>query len=156
MRMGKERRSVDHSVRWSTLLLLLFTCSTAFPWNAVCQQQNFPCLDSLNSNCAREEIMIQDTSFYRPFLIAEDVSLQLIDWYQKSIAPSSIERCPFKVSCSNFAKQAIQQHGFIGGLCLFIDRNLYRENSEIYSQYEKIVLPSGVIKLDDTFYLSAP
>lgn len=97
---------------------------------------------------------ICDTSLYRPLLLFEDASLTMIHWYQNDVATQSIQRCPFVTSCSKFTEIAIKRYGFIQGICLFIDRNLYRENSEMYQLYERYQLPNGVLKLNDDYYLS--
>ncbi len=93
-------------------------------------------------------------SLPNPARLPKDCSLKLIRWYQKSIATRSIQRCPFFPSCSHFAAQAIAQHGFLIGVCLFIDRNLYRENPQIYSLYNFIEAEHGVLKLDDRYFLN--
>ena len=74
-----------------------------------------------------------------------------ISLYQSDITGSSIQRCPFKISCSNFAKIAIKKHGFYGML-IFLDRYFFRENISAFKNYN-FVLTKGVLKLDDTFYL---
>ena len=89
-----------------------------------------------------------------PARLPKVLCLKLIHWYQADISPRSIERCPFSPSCSNFAEQAIEQHGFLLGLCLFIDRNIYRENPQISQLYELIQLPNGQLKLDDFYFLN--
>lgn len=92
-------------------------------------------------------------SITNPARLPNDLSLGLIRWYQKNISAVSIERCPFFPSCSNFAAEAIKQYGFLIGLCLFIDRNLYRENPQMYGLYNFIEVSHGVLKLDDRYYL---
>ncbi len=89
-----------------------------------------------------------------PGSVFSDVAVDLIGFYQSSIGPKSIQRCPFYISCSNFALQAIRRYGFYKGICLFIDRNLYRENPGILNHYDLIRMPSGVLKLDDEKYLT--
>jgi putative component of membrane protein insertase Oxa1/YidC/SpoIIIJ protein YidD len=89
-----------------------------------------------------------------PARLFTDCAIDLIGFYQSSISPSSIQRCPFYPSCSNFTLQAIKRYGFLKGVCLFIDRNLYRENSDIMNHYDFIRLPSGILKLDDRIFLT--
>lgn len=89
-----------------------------------------------------------------PARLPKDVSLWLIRWYQKDIATRSISRCPFFPSCSHFAIQAIERHGFLAGLCFFIDRNLFRENPQKYRLYGFIEIAPGVLRLDDRYYLN--
>ena len=80
----------------------------------------------------------------------------LIGFYQKEIGPQSVSRCPFYISCSEFARRAILRHGFVLGLALYIDRNLYRENSTTHWYYPYRETGAGVLKLDDGFYLYGP
>ncbi len=78
----------------------------------------------------------------------------LIRFYQTDISPNSISRCPFFVSCSNFAMQAIEKYGFFPGILLFVDRIYYRENSDAYLFYPKRRDSRLFLKLDDTYFLS--
>lgn len=75
----------------------------------------------------------------------------VINLYQMDITGNSIQRCPFKISCSNFAKIAIKKHGVLG-ILIFLDRYFFRENISAYINYN-FVLTKGVLKLDDSFYL---
>jgi len=93
-------------------------------------------------------------SLLNPARLFSDGAITLIGFYQSSIGPNSVQRCPFSPSCSNFALSAIRRYGFVAGVCLFIDRNLYRENPGIMNHYGLIRLPSGILKLDDHFYLT--
>jgi putative component of membrane protein insertase Oxa1/YidC/SpoIIIJ protein YidD len=88
-----------------------------------------------------------------PQTLAKTVSTELIRWYRQSLSTNSIQRCPFYPSCSFFAEEAIDQHGFLIGLCLFIDRNLYRENPQMYQFYNLVAVGEGVLKLDDRYFL---
>jgi putative component of membrane protein insertase Oxa1/YidC/SpoIIIJ protein YidD len=83
-----------------------------------------------------------------------NTALRLIRFYQERIAPKSIRRCPFHISCSAFAYTAIKKHGLFLGICYFIDRNLYRENPGITRHYRTIISEEGTYKLDDDFYLN--
>lgn len=80
----------------------------------------------------------------------------LIGFYQKEIGPRSVSRCPFHISCSEFARRAILKHGLVLGLALYIDRNLYRENSTTHWYYPYREAGAGLLKLDDGFYLHGP
>ena len=75
----------------------------------------------------------------------------VINLYQMDITGNSIQRCPFKISCSNFAKIAIKKHGVLG-ILIFLDRYFFRENISAYINYN-FVLTKGVLKLDDSIYL---
>jgi putative component of membrane protein insertase Oxa1/YidC/SpoIIIJ protein YidD len=79
--------------------------------------------------------------------------LNLIRFYQKKISVKSISRCPYYISCSHFAYQAIEKYGPYLGVCLFIDRTFYRENPGAYFYYPLKENQEGNLKLDDSFYL---
>ena len=80
------------------------------------------------------------------------ISLSLIRFYQKKIAPHSINRCPFHISCSNYTILSVKKHGLLIGLCMFIDRNLYREN--FAAQYHYLLKnKNGELKYDDSIFL---
>lgn len=87
------------------------------------------------------------------FSFFSDTAFKMIKIYQKDISTKSIQRCPFKTSCSHFAYEAIERKGFIG-LCLFIDRYFYRENNNSFRKYKLIKEKNGFLKLDDDFYLN--
>jgi Putative membrane protein insertion efficiency factor len=72
-----------------------------------------------------------------------------IRFYQVEIGPNSVARCPYLVSCSQFAKQALARYGFFG-LPMFIDRFFYRENQSTFALYPRYMSPSGVLRYDDT------
>lgn len=76
-----------------------------------------------------------------------------IGFYQKKISTQSISRCPFYISCSNYAYLAVRKYGLLPGICFFIDRNFYRENIASFYYYQLRENAYGVLKLDDSFYL---
>ena len=78
---------------------------------------------------------------------------RLIRFYQRKIGAKSINRCPFYISCSNYAQQAVRKHGLVAGVCLFIDRHLFRENAAGGGHYEMRANDKGQMKLDDSFFL---
>ncbi len=83
------------------------------------------------------------------------ISLSLIHIYQKKISPNSTtHRCPYKISCSNFAYKSISRKGFFPGILMFIDRYYYRENPGIPYLYPLYENEEGVLKLNDDFYLT--
>lgn len=86
------------------------------------------------------------------FNVVKILSDNLISYYQSNISPLSIDRCPFEISCSNYAKEAISKHGIIG-LIMFTDRYFYRENIAAYQNYKIIERKDGILKLDDKIYL---
>ena len=88
----------------------------------------------------------------RSFSLLTEVSVLLISFYQTEISPQSISRCPFKISCSTFAKRAIEEYGLFG-LAMFIDRYYYRENHEVFAHYRLVVSKEGILKLDDAPFL---
>lgn len=77
----------------------------------------------------------------------------LIGFYQNKISTRSISRCPFYISCSNYAYMAINKYGLLPGICFFIDRNFYRENIASFYHYELRENDYGILKLDDSFYI---
>ena len=77
----------------------------------------------------------------------------LINWYQSDISSNTIKRCPFFISCSNFAQQAITQYGFFIGICFFIDRNLYREHNYSSIYYFLRESDTMLLLLDDSYYI---
>ncbi|MBM4167494.1 MAG: membrane protein insertion efficiency factor YidD [Ignavibacteria bacterium] len=95
------------------------------------------------------------TKFSEPsfFSFISSASNNIISYYQTNISINSVSRCPFKISCSHYAQGAIQRHGFLG-ICKFIDRYFFRENNEAFSHYKLLQTENGVLKLDDTFFLS--
>jgi hypothetical protein len=72
-----------------------------------------------------------------------------IRFYQREIGPNSIARCPYAVSCSNFALRVTRDYGFFG-LPLFLDRYFFRENGEIPRHYPRVRLAGGVVRFDDS------
>ncbi|MBN2105387.1 membrane protein insertion efficiency factor YidD [bacterium] len=81
------------------------------------------------------------------------LSFNAIKFYQKKISTKSISRCPFYISCSNYAYLAIEKYGLLIGICYFIDRNFYRENIACFYHYELRENKEGILKLDDSFFL---
>ena len=81
------------------------------------------------------------------------IAIKLIKVYQNKISPKSISRCPFYISCSNFAYQSVNKYGLILGISYFIDRHFYRENIFSFYYYSLRETNSGVLKIDDSFYL---
>jgi len=82
--------------------------------------------------------------------------LSLIHYYQQHISPNSIQRCPFEISCSHFAEEAVQRYGVTGGLIRTIDRYYYRENRQAFAIYERVDGGEGRLLLDDAAYLLDP
>ncbi|MDD4310826.1 MAG: membrane protein insertion efficiency factor YidD, partial [Candidatus Cloacimonetes bacterium] len=87
---------------------------------------------------ALADYTLQDSN-QKSFDMATNVSLDLLKYYKKSIRPKSIERCMFHISCSNYAKQNIENKGFIPGLISFVDRHFYREHSAASTYYSWII-----------------
>jgi putative component of membrane protein insertase Oxa1/YidC/SpoIIIJ protein YidD len=81
------------------------------------------------------------------------LALQAIKYYQSEMGSRSIDRCPFAISCSNYASTAIRQSGFVSGVTLFIDRNLYRENAGSQRYYVLEQTETRGRRLNDRFYL---
>lgn len=145
--------SLKKSFLLSILLSLIFSSTTSaqYNWN------NDPDSDivELPFEPSQRNFLTVDTVYsFSPWLILEELADNAIVWYQHDISPSSIDRCPFLISCSNYARKAIATHGLLKGLCLFIDRNLYRENIEMFRLYTLIQKQNGILKLDDSFFLA--
>jgi putative component of membrane protein insertase Oxa1/YidC/SpoIIIJ protein YidD len=83
---------------------------------------------------------------------ARMAAMDLIRFYQEEISPRSISRCPFLISCSNFAVLAITDNGLVPGLVMFIDRFCYRENGAAYGLY-RLARSGDVLKIDDQGFL---
>ncbi len=74
---------------------------------------------------------------------------KLNHFYQTKIGSKTIHRCPFEVSCSKYLIQSVENHGWIKGTALFIDRYFYRENSSISTNYESIINGNRVLYKDE-------
>ncbi len=85
---------------------------------------------------------------------AQTLALSLITYYQTSISSNSVHRCPFQISCSQYACESIKTAGLGGGLTHFIDRYYYRENKDAFRHYPLAAQADGAIKLDDDFFLT--
>jgi putative component of membrane protein insertase Oxa1/YidC/SpoIIIJ protein YidD len=83
-----------------------------------------------------------------------DLAIQLIRFYQTDINTNSVSRCPFSVSCSNFALQAIGRYGFGTGILFFIDRIYFREHQAAYLYYPNKRNERNQTRLDDTYFLT--
>jgi hypothetical protein len=149
--MGREHVSVEFlrvAVVW--LMALLLTCA------GLSAQASIPEPDAWEPDATGSGFALKKAEGPEPSpQPSMDVWLSraLIRFYQTDISPSSISRCPFLVSCSNFAMRAIQKYGFLPGTLLFIDRIYYRENSAAYLFYPKKRDGRLILKLDDTFFL---
>jgi len=76
---------------------------------------------------------------------------ELIAYYQEHISSNSVQRCPFELSCSNYAKHALWHYDFVG-IAFFIDRYFFRENESLTGNY-LLSKKNGRTKYDDSFYL---
>ncbi|MCK4791040.1 MAG: membrane protein insertion efficiency factor YidD [Desulfobacteraceae bacterium] len=106
-----------------------------------------------------EDIVVSEAYLPLPpphFGLGVAIGEKLIHWYQNRIASKSIHRCPYLISCSNYALRAVQERGLLVGSLYFIDRNLYRENPGIWQYYPLMETSDRGLKLDDTFYLTGP
>lgn len=87
-----------------------------------------------------------DAPDYRP---VSGALLAFINLYRSRIGPRSIRRCPYVVSCSTFARAAIERYGLLG-LPLALDRYLFRDNLGAFEKYRLVRMPDGSLRLDDT------
>jgi putative component of membrane protein insertase Oxa1/YidC/SpoIIIJ protein YidD len=83
-----------------------------------------------------------------------EIAVAMIRFYQTDINPNSVSRCPFRVSCSNFAIRAVKRYGFVPGILIFVDRLFYRENMGAFEYYPKIRNSRNQSRLDDTYFLT--
>lgn len=75
----------------------------------------------------------------------------LISSYQENAKENSISRCPFSTSCSVFGKHVIHHYGILG-VCMFLDRYLYREHKFMQLYYALKVKDNGLIRYDDDHF----
>lgn len=80
-----------------------------------------------------------------------ELALAAIRYYQVHIGPTSVSRCPYLVSCSVFAYDQVYRLGFFG-IPAVIDRIFYRENIDTFRHYPSYILPSGLVRHDDSFH----
>lgn len=92
-----------------------------------------------------------------PPALLKSLARPAIHFYRRRIAVQSIDRCPFHISCSNFAERAVERFGLVRGVALFIDRHYFREHSgalHLYPLREARRNDRIRLKLDDSFFLS--
>jgi putative component of membrane protein insertase Oxa1/YidC/SpoIIIJ protein YidD len=128
----------------ATRIAIATAMSLAFARAATAQARD-PAFEPIAKHAALPAGDATEPSGFSP---AADLFLPLIHLYQGRIGPNSIHRCPFVVSCSNFAKIGIERYG-IFGLFLFLDRYLYRENPEMREHYPTVRADDGRLLLDD-------
>jgi len=88
-----------------------------------------------------------------PHGMLQGLALSLVRFYQRNISVKSASRCPYHISCSHYAALAIERKGLFLGLCYFVDRHYYRENRGMHLHYEYRETESGVLRLDDSFFI---
>ncbi len=76
-----------------------------------------------------------------------------LDFYHTKLEYNTIRRCPFLITCSNFAYMQIEKRGLLLGTLYFIDRHYYRENFDAFAIYPMKQNSEGIYKLDDNFYV---
>jgi hypothetical protein len=84
-----------------------------------------------------------------PFAPFRELSLALVERYQETAAPVSVARCPFALSCSALAHQALHEQGLSVALIRFVDRFFFRENAGTPDHYQLRRAPGGRLLLDD-------
>ena len=100
-----------------------------------------------------EDITLPTARSFPQLSLGRLIADRMIQFYQKKIGPNSISRCPFHISCSNYAQQAIKKYGLVLGISVFIDRYFYREHPGSFWHYGLKESENGVLKLDDSFFL---
>ena len=92
-----------------------------------------------------------------PPTLLKSLAPPAIQFYRRHIATQSTGRCPFHISCSHFAEQAVERFGLVRGVALFIDRHYFREHAgavHLYPLRETWRDNRIRLKLDDSFFLS--
>lgn len=82
---------------------------------------------------------------YRPIASA---AMAAIAMYRSSTGTRPMRRCPYAVSCSNYAMLVLHRHGF-AGIFWFIDRFYFRENHAAHHHYPLVRMRGGEVRLDD-------
>lgn len=83
-----------------------------------------------------------------PVSFLSPITEVVIGAYQVNAGRTSVERCPFHLSCSRFAVSSVNKYGVLG-VCMFIDRFFFREHPAIQLYYPYRANSKGVLKLDD-------
>ena len=73
--------------------------------------------------------------------------LRLISFYKNHISPLDGNRCPSYPSCSSYAEQAFQKHGFIMGWMMTVDRLIHEGNEE--TSVSPFVYMDGEVRIFD-------
>ncbi len=137
---------MEHTPKILILVSLLFT-------SVLFSQENYQEIESWEPDEITPIYLKHEDENYFEIQPGKLFAFQLIKLYQHKIATQSVSRCPFYISCSNYAFQAIEKHGLIIGVCYFIDRHFYRENISSFYHYSLRETDDGILKLDDSFYL---
>ncbi len=54
--------------------------------------------------------------------MTKGLTIGVVRFYQKFLSPLTVTSCRFSPSCSSYAIQAFETHGFLGGLVLTVVR----------------------------------
>ena len=73
--------------------------------------------------------------------------LRLISFYKNHISPLDGDRCPSYPTCSSYAEQAFQKHGFIMGWMMTVDRLIHEGKEE--TSVSPFVYIDGEVKIFD-------
>lgn len=98
----------------------------------------------------KEDLLISNMVEPNIFL---DYGVKMVELYQNKIATNSVSRCPYYTSCSYYTIHAIRQYGLLPGILFFIDRNLYRENQDVYKKYLFKTDKNDAMKINDDFFI---
>lgn len=74
-----------------------------------------------------------------------------VSLYQQKVSTNSVQRCPFTLSCSQYAMHAMERYDILG-IPLFLDRFFFRENESVNDNYV-IRMRNRRATYDDAFYL---
>jgi len=67
------------------------------------------------------------------------LSIAFVRFYQTALSRTRSGNCPFWPSCSRYGLRALHDYGAIFGWLMTIDRIFFRENSDIYLAYPRVM-----------------
>lgn len=140
-------------MRGASRTFFLLFCLLAALSSGAAAQQGVPFDEPWESDLPRaaapsKPAIYQTDTSYSPLRLLVRAGIGL---YRDHVSRHSVSRCPFAVSCSRFAAEAVERHG-AAGLLLFIDRYFYREHAFAFTHYPLRLLHGGYLKLDDALY----
>jgi hypothetical protein len=80
--------------------------------------------------CAEDEISRQSESSHSEEAAGFNPAQWLLSIYKDHISPVNADRCPSFPSCSSYAEQAMDKHGFLVGWMMTVDRLIHEGKEE--------------------------